>query len=128
MKFSHGRRGKGSPTIWLSDVLKNAGYASDLNHNDSPIVAKARDAVLVLRKADPDYAMLVSVWHVRENVRNAMHQRPLRFNTLEEAVQGIAGQFNIPLKRWIRKSELLRDALFQRRITEFCLEKSFNQR
>jgi len=107
---------------------KNPGYTSDPSHNENLIVAKAHTAVLVLREAHPDYIMPVGVWQVRENVRNAMRQPPLKFNTLEEVLQRIARQFDIPLKRWIRKSELLRNALFQKRITDFCLERSFNQR
>jgi hypothetical protein len=63
--------------------------------------------------------MPVGVWQVRENVKNAMRQTPLRYSTLNEALQRIAGQFKIPLEGWIRESHLIRNALFQRRITDF---------
>jgi len=56
---------------------------------------------------------------VRENVRNAVRQFPLKYNTLEEALARIAGQFQIPLERWIGRSKLLQDALFQKKITEY---------
>lgn len=56
---------------------------------------------------------------MRENVRNAVRQVPLKYNTLEEALARIADQFKIPLKRWIERSTLLKDALFQRRITDY---------
>jgi hypothetical protein len=72
-----------------------------------------------MREAHPGYIMPVGVWQVRENVRNAMKQRPLKFNTLDEALARIASQFQIPLRRWIRNSELLQDALFQKRLTEY---------
>lgn len=75
--------------------------------------------VIVMREAHPGYIMPVGVWQVRENVRNAMKQRPLKFNTLDEALARIASQFQIPLRRWIRNSELLQDALFQKRLTEY---------
>jgi hypothetical protein len=101
---------------------KNPGYTSDLRHNENLIVAKAHTAMLVLREPHPDYIMPVGVWQVREHVRNAMCQPPLKFNTLEEALQRIVRQFDVPLKRWIRKSELLRNALFQKRITDFWKE------
>ena len=48
-----------------------------------------------------------------------MRQKPLKYNTLEEALTRIASQFQIPLERWIERSRLLRDALFQKRITDY---------
>jgi hypothetical protein len=41
LKFSRRHGGKGSPTIWLIDALRNAGYKSDVNYNENLIVAKA---------------------------------------------------------------------------------------
>jgi hypothetical protein len=75
--------------------------------------------VVVLREARPGYIMPIGVWQVRENVRNAMRQTPYKFNTLDESLRFIGGRFEIPLKRWISQSELLKRALFQRRISDF---------
>ncbi len=74
---------------------------------------------IVLREARPGYIMPIGVWQVRENVRNAMRQKPYRFNTLGESLQFIGGRFEIPLARWIVQSELLKRALFQKKITDF---------
>ncbi len=75
--------------------------------------------VVVLREARPGYIMPVGVWQVRENVRNAMRQAPFKFKTLGESLKFIGGRFEIPLKRWIQQSELLKQALFQKRISDF---------
>jgi len=75
--------------------------------------------VIVLREAHPGYIMPVGVWQVRENVRNAMRQTPLKFNTLDEALARVSNQFQIPLQRWIAGSRLLQDALFQKRLTQY---------
>jgi hypothetical protein len=48
-----------------------------------------------------------------------MRQKPFTFNTLDEALKWIASRFQISLQRWIMKSELLKNALFQKRITDF---------
>jgi hypothetical protein len=56
---------------------------------------------------------------VRENVRNAVGQAPLKYNTLEEALARTADRFQIPLERWIGRSKLLQDAVFQKKITEY---------
>jgi len=85
------------------------------------LLAKERRqaTVIVLREAHPGYIMPVGVWQVRENVRNAMKQTPLKFNTFDEALARIASQFQIPLQRWIQSSRLLQDALFQKRLTQY---------
>jgi len=85
------------------------------------LLAKERRqaTVIVLREAHPGYIMPVGVWQVRENVRNAMKQTPLKFNTLGEALNRIASQFQIPLQRWVSSSRLLQNALFQKRLTEY---------
>ncbi len=84
------------------------------------LVKERRQATaVVLREARPGYVMPVGVWQVRENVKNAMRQKPLLYNTLNEALQRIASQFQIPLENWVRQSHLIRNTLFQRRITDF---------
>ena len=89
------------------------------------LLAKERRqaTVIVLREARPGYIMPVGVWQVRENVRNAMRQTPLKFKTLNEALQRISTQFEIPLQQWIRKSALLKDALFQKRMSDFFTQQ-----
>ncbi|MDR0492715.1 MAG: Nre family DNA repair protein [Nitrososphaerota archaeon] len=74
---------------------------------------------IVLREARPGYIMPIGVWQVRENVRNAMNQQPYKFKNLAQSLQFIANRFEIPLQRWIQQSELLKRALFQRRISDF---------
>jgi hypothetical protein len=84
------------------------------------LVKERRQAtVIVLREARPGYIMPVGVWQVRENVRNAMRQKPFLFKTLEESLRFISSRFEIPLRRWVLQSELLKKALFQKRITDF---------
>jgi hypothetical protein len=75
--------------------------------------------VIVLREARPGYIMPIGVWQVRENVRNAMRQKPYMFKSLAESLQFISSRFEIPLQRWILQSELLKRALFQKKITDF---------
>jgi hypothetical protein len=94
-------------------------YAARLAVCELLVKERRQAAVAVLREARPDYIMPVGVWQVRENVRNAMKQQPLKFNNLKESLQRIATQFNISLAEWIMKSELIRGSLFQRRITDY---------
>ena len=76
--------------------------------------------VVVLREARPGYIMPVGVWQVRENVRNAMRQRPLKYDTLEQALKKISSQFHIPMQQWIDRSRLITNARIQRKITQYA--------
>jgi len=94
-------------------------YAARLAVGELLMKERRQASVIVLREAHPGYIMPVGVWQVRENVRNALRQKPLKYNTLDEALTRIANQVQIPIKQWIEKSSLLRNTLFQKRITDY---------
>jgi hypothetical protein len=98
-------------------------YSARLAVCEQLVKERRQATAIVLREAHPGYIMPVGVWQVRENVRNAMRQKPSTFNTLDEALKWVAGKFQIPLQRWIMKSELLKNALFQKRITDFLAKQ-----
>ncbi len=97
-------------------------YAARLAVCELLLRERRQASVIVLREAHPGYIMPVGVWQVRENVRNAMRHKPLIYNSLNEALCRIASQFSIHLKRWIKESQLIRDALHQRRITDYLFK------
>jgi hypothetical protein len=94
-------------------------YAARLAVCEQLLKERRQATVIVLREAHPGYIMPVGVWQVRENVRNAMRQKPFVFNNLDEGLKWIASQFQIPLQKWVMRSELLKNALFQKKITDF---------
>jgi hypothetical protein len=99
-------------------------YSARLAVCEELVKERRQATAIVLREARPGYIMPVGVWQVRENVRNAMRQPPYKFNTLELALKWIAGRFQIPLQTWISKSVLIRNALFQKRITDYLFAKN----
>src|SRR3990170_778369 len=120
----------GESTVIFSDWEGNSGrttyaqiggcyYSARLAVCELLVKEKRQATVVVLREARPGYIMPVGVWQVRENVRNAMRQKPYTFKTLGESLKFIAGRFEIPLRHWVMQSELLRRALFQKKITDF---------
>ncbi|MCW4045929.1 MAG: Nre family DNA repair protein [Candidatus Bathyarchaeota archaeon] len=120
----------GKTTAIFSDYEGNNGrttyaaiggcyYSARLAVCEQLVKERRQATVIVLREARPGYIMPVGVWQVRENVRNAMRQKPFMFKTLSGALQFIADRFEIPLRRWILQSELLKNALFQKKITDF---------
>ena len=120
----------GTSTAIFSDWEGNSGrttyaqiggcyYSARLAVCELLVKERRQAAVVGLREARPGYIMPVGVWQVRENVRNAMRQKPFVFKSLEESLRSVGSRFEIPLKRWIVQSELLRKALFQKKISDF---------
>jgi hypothetical protein len=87
--------------------------AERLNHEGKQATA------IVMREIHPGYILPVGVWNVRESVRRALQAEPQKFDSLQAALQHAMTKLTIPLKKWIETSELLKRALFQRKITEF---------
>lgn len=94
-------------------------YSARLAVCEQLLKEKRQATAIVLREARPGYIMPIGVWQVRENVRNAMKQTPYIFRSLSESLQFISGRFEIPLQRWILQSELLKRALFQKKISDY---------
>lgn len=99
-------------------------YSARLAVCEQLVKERKQAMAVVLREARPGYIMPVGVWQVRENVRNAMRQAPYKFSTLELALKWIETRFQIPLQTWISKSELIKNALFQKRITDYLFAKA----
>lgn len=95
-------------------------YAARLATCELLTKERRQAAVIVLREARPGYIMPVGVWQVRENVRNAMRQPPLKFNTLEQALLRISTQFNIPIQHWMKRSKLVLNARTQKKLTHYA--------
>ena len=97
-------------------------YAARLAVCEHLVKERRQAKVIVLREAHPGYIMPVGVWQVRENVRNALRNPPARFSSLDEALRYIAGKFDIPIQYWIRKSKLIQDEMFQKKLTNFPIK------
>ena len=94
-------------------------YSARLAVCEQLVKERRQATAIVLREARPGYIMPIGVWQVRENVRNAMRQKPYHFNTLEASLRFISGRFEIPMQQWIIQGKLLKNALFQKRLSDF---------
>lgn len=95
-------------------------YAARLAVNEKLERERRQASVIVLREVHPGYIMPVGVWQVRENVRNALKQKPLKFDTMDEALRCIKKRLDIDLAVWLKHSKLLKDAVFQTKLTRFA--------
>ncbi|MBI1973897.1 hypothetical protein HYS54_03710 [Candidatus Micrarchaeota archaeon] len=95
-------------------------YAARLAANEYLTQTGKQAAVSILREAHPGYIMPVGVWLVRESVREALRKQPSEFGSLNECLLRVSGKFEIPLQKWLRHSSVIREALYQRRLTEYA--------
>jgi DNA repair protein NreA len=72
--------------------------------------------VIVLREAYNGYVPL-GVFNVRENVRNAMDQVPLEFEDMKTALSYISTKLKLPMEKFVKQSDLLKELLNSRQTT-----------
>jgi hypothetical protein len=94
-------------------------FASRLAIAEKLIAEHRQATAVVLREAHPGYVLPVGVWNVRESVRNALKNSPTKYNNLQDVIRHIALEFAIPLPKWLNSSKLLRELLYQTRITDY---------
>jgi len=71
---------------------------------------------IVLREAYNGYVPL-GVFNVRENVRNAMMQTPIEFEDMKTALGYISTKLKLPMQKFIKQSDLLKELLKSRQTT-----------
>ena len=59
------------------------------------------------------------VWNVRESIREQLKQKPITFDDINNTLRYAFSQLTIPANKWIANSSLLKEALYQKMITEF---------
>jgi hypothetical protein len=104
-----------------SDYAKIGGcyYSARLAVCEKLVKEKRQATVIVLREIHPGYIMPIGVWQVRENVRNAMRQKPQEFKSFEKCLTYIQRKFNIPISKWMIQSELLKRYRYQKKLSDF---------
>jgi hypothetical protein len=74
---------------------------------------------IIFREAYSGYVPL-GVFNVRENVRNAMSQPSTQFEDMKTALGYISTKLELPVKKFIQQSDLLRELLKSRQTTLSC--------
>jgi hypothetical protein len=94
-------------------------YSGRLAVLEHLIKVRRQAKVFILREAYPDYILPVGVWQVRENVRNAMRQPPMRYATIKQALDMVMSRLSIGLDQWLNSGYLLRHTLTQTKLTDY---------
>jgi len=75
--------------------------------------------VLVVREIRPEYFSEVGVWKVRECVRDAMSKKPMKFDTLSDAVRRMDQVLVVKSNVWLKRSKIIHRLMHQRRLDEY---------
>ncbi len=94
-------------------------YSARLAVNELLEREKVQAGVVILRESHPGYIMPIGVWNVREHVRKALTTQPRNFETLDSALSYAQTILDIPVKRWIANSGVLKDYMQQRTLDSF---------
>lgn len=94
-------------------------YSTRLAVAERLSMERRQASALVLREIHPGYIVPVGVWNVRESVRSTLKTQPVKFDTLQKALGYASSKLTIPLRKWIENSVMLKQALFQKKITDF---------
>ncbi|UCF13873.1 MAG: hypothetical protein JSW06_11540 [Thermoplasmatales archaeon] len=94
-------------------------YAARLAVNELLNKERRQAGIVIMRETHPGYIMPIGVWNVRESVRNALRQEYRKFDTLNEVLLHVPKIMDIPLRRWIKNSAVLKNQLYQKRIEDY---------
>jgi hypothetical protein len=76
---------------------------------------------LVMREIHPGYILPLGVWFTRECIRKMLQLQPQKFDSLQAALNYAQTKLTVSIRRWVGASEVLKRAIFQKKITEFLM-------
>ena len=99
-------------------LIAGAFFAAKLAVAEYLIKIKKQAGILVLREIQPEYAVPVGVWQVREGIRQAMKQSPRSAENMNESLKLATKKMSISRNEWVREGKMLK-LIKQKAITDF---------
>jgi DNA repair protein NreA len=96
-------------------------YAARLATSEALLRLGRQAGVIVLREVHPGEILPLGVWNVREHVRAALQEPPVRLASMGELLGLIRSTFAIPLARWLLQSAVLHEARTQRKLDDWLV-------
>ena len=99
-------------------AIAGAYFAAKLAVAEFLFKIQKQAGVLVLREIQPEYAVPVGVWQVREGIREAMKQPALIAESIDSAIELATKKMSVSKNEWIREGKMLK-FIQQKTITDF---------
>ena len=90
-----------------SPSIAGAYFAGKLAVCEYLKTIKKQSGVLIFREIQPEYAVPVGVWQVREGIRQAMKTVPREVHSLDEAVTFATSKMSISKKEWAAHGKMI---------------------
>jgi len=110
--FSNGVLGFGSDYedargIDHSPAIAGAYFAAKLGVLEYLVKKKIQAGVVILREIQPEYAVPVGVWQIREGIREAMKQNPIISDNFDAALLLASSKMSISKSEWLAHGNIL---------------------
>ena len=110
--FSNGVLGFGSDYedargIDHSPAIAGAYFAAKLGVLEYLVEKKIQAGVVILREIQPEYAVPVGVWQIREGIREAMKQNPIISDNFDAALLLASSKMSISKSEWLAHGNIL---------------------
>ena len=99
-------------------LIAGAFFAAKLAVSEYLIKKQKQAGILVLREIQPEYAVPVGVWQVREGVRQAMRRTPQIVENIEQSIELATKKMSVSKNEWLREGKMLK-LIQQKVITDF---------
>jgi len=99
-------------------AIAGAYFAAKLGVAEYLDKIQRQSGVLILREIQPEYAVPVGVWQIREAIREAMKRKPVNIDTLDNAVNLATKRTSISKSEWFAHGKMLK-LLRQKSIDDF---------
>ncbi|MCX8158312.1 MAG: Nre family DNA repair protein [Candidatus Diapherotrites archaeon] len=99
--------------------VSGAYYAAKLAVAEYLVKEKIQASVIVFREISDKYQIPLGVWQIRENVRNAMKNKYVEFNNLDDALLHLSKRLSVNISAYTKKSVLIDKIKKQKRIIDF---------
>ncbi|MEM0266867.1 MAG: hypothetical protein QXM23_06240, partial [Archaeoglobaceae archaeon] len=94
-------------------------YASRLATAEYLCKIGKQAGAIVWREIYPGFKIPIGVWFVREMLRKCFNQKFVEFNSLDEALEYLAGFSNAGIQNWVKSSKLINFTRGQKTLWSF---------
>jgi len=99
-------------------TISGAYFAAKLGVLEYLSKMKIQAGVVIFREIQPEYAIPVGVWQVREGIREAMNQKPVFADNLDEAILLASNRTSISKSEWLSHGNILK-LMRQKTLSDF---------
>jgi len=89
-------------------TIAGAYFAAKLGVTEYLVKNKIQAGVIILREIQPEYAIPVGVWQVREGIRSAMRQIPIISDNFDDAITRASKKTSISKTEWLLKGNIMK--------------------